>query len=89
MDGAVLFSLGGIFFILLRVNLPVISSELIFAFDLTVTGKTWNDLATGQLPGTDYVVGYKSSADAEAVTMLILGSGLVGLVAFRKGFQKA
>jgi hypothetical protein len=63
--------------------------ERYIAFDhgFSITdGKVWNDLGVG---GTNYgfIVEYESVP--EPSTMLLLGSGLVGLVAFRKRFKRA
>jgi hypothetical protein len=64
---------------------------LVYAWSPNAYGVQWNDAADGQARG--YVVEYESGPDPSHVpepsTMLLLGSGLVGLVAFRKRFKRA
>jgi hypothetical protein len=72
-------------------NNPVGEDFLMYAWGPNANGMQWNDVQN--LGAKGYVVEYESgpgpSPVPEPSTMILLGSGLVGLVAFRKRFKRA
>ena len=68
---------------------PVGENRITFQHGWNSDGKEWNDLTDSWFQG-GYVIEYEASSVPipEPATMLLLGSGLIGLTGFRRKFKK-